>query len=157
MTDSFEMLTGGISSVYKNIQKIKKLSMNELGLKGVHVMCIYYLYSTPEGLTASELCTRCREDKAAISRILSELERFGMITYHQTAHTEGRKYRAKAVLTEKGYSYGSKVAELIRQSVDAGRNGLTMEETKIFYRVLYHISDNLEQLITILEEKGPIS
>ena len=27
MTDSFELLTGGITSVYKSIQKIKKLSM----------------------------------------------------------------------------------------------------------------------------------
>ena len=53
MTDSFELLTGGITSVYKSIQKIKKLSMSEIGLKGVHAMCIYYLYTTPDGLTAA--------------------------------------------------------------------------------------------------------
>ena len=154
MTDSFELLTGGITSVYKSIQKIKKLSMNEIGLKGVHVMCIYYLYTTPEGLTAAELCNRCREDKAAISRILSELEGFEMITYRQVGSQEGRKYRAKAILTDKGYSYARQISELIRQAVDAGRNGLTMEETQTFYRVLYHISDNLEQLISVLEERG---
>ena len=85
MTDSFELLTGGITSVYKSIQKIKKLSMSEIGLKGVHAMCIYYLYTTPDGLTAAELCIRCREDKAAISRILSELKSFEMITYQQAA------------------------------------------------------------------------
>ena len=146
MTDSFELLTGGITSVYKSIQKIKKLSMSEIGLKGVHAMCIYYLYTTPDGLTAAELCIRCREDKAAISRILSELESFEMITYQQAGPQESRKYRARA--------YAGQVSELIRQAVDAGRNGLTMEETKTFYRVLYHISDNLEQLISVLEEKG---
>ena len=154
MTDSFELLTGGITSVYNSIQKIKKLSMSEIGLKGVHAMCIYYLYTTPDGLTAAELCIRCREDKAAISRILSELESFEMITYQQAGPQESRKYRAKAVLTDKGRAYAGQVSELIRQAVDAGRNGLTMEETKTFYRVLYHISDNLEQLISVLEEKG---
>ena len=60
----------------------------------------------------------------------------------------------KAILTDKGRAYAGQVSELIRQAVDAGRNGLTMEETKTFYRVLYHISDNLEQLISVLEEKG---
>lgn len=32
--------------------------MNALGLKGTQVMCIYYLASNPEGLTAADLCTR---------------------------------------------------------------------------------------------------
>ena len=77
-----------------------------------------------------------------------------MITYQQAGPQEGRKYRAKAVLTDKGRAYAGQVSELIRQAVDAGRNGLTMEETKTFYRVLYHISDNLEKLISVLEEKG---
>ena len=77
-----------------------------------------------------------------------------MITYQQAGPQESRKYRAKAVLTDKGRTYANQVSALIRQAVDAGRNGLTMEETKTFYRVLYHISDNLEQLISVLEEKG---
>lgn len=46
MTDSFELLTGGITSVYKSIQKIKELIMSEIGLKGVQpcVSTIYILH-----------------------------------------------------------------------------------------------------------------
>lgn len=153
MIDSFERLTGGISTVYKKIQKIKKLSMNELGLKGVHVMCIYYLYTNSEGLTASELCDKCREDKAGISRILADLERSGMIQYHSPAQ-EGRRYRAKAILTDKGHAYGSQVNDLIRAAAEAGGSGLTQADIEIFYRVLHHISDNLEELLMNLEAKG---
>ena len=41
--------------------------MNALGLKATQVMCIYYLASNPEELTAADLCTKCNEDKAAIN------------------------------------------------------------------------------------------
>ena len=44
--------------------------------------------------------------------------------------------------------------EFRKQLGDLCGRELTMEETKTFYRVLYHISDNLEQLISVLEEKG---
>ena len=75
MVDRFEYLTSGITQIYKSIQKIKRCRMDSLGLKGTHVMCLYYLSEYPNGLTAADLCGKCREDKAGISRILSDLEK----------------------------------------------------------------------------------
>ena len=57
MIERFEKLTSGITQVYKSIQRIKKHRMDSLGLKGSHVMCIYYLSKNPEGLTAADLCS----------------------------------------------------------------------------------------------------
>ena len=93
MINRFEMLTTGIAQIQKKIQKIKRLKMNSFGLKGAHVMCIYYLYQNPEGLTAADLSRKCVEDKAAVSRILSELEKNHFIYYEESSL--GKKYRAK--------------------------------------------------------------
>lgn len=154
MIDRFEKLTAGVSQIYKNIQRIKKHRMNSIGLKGTHVMCIYYLNQYPNGLTASDLCDKCREDKAGISRILSDLEHNGYIIYEQTnTLNEKKKYRARAILTEKGRESASKVNELILNATLAGGMGLTDEERKIFYRVLFKISDNLTALCAELDKE----
>lgn len=152
MADSFELLTGGVTRIYKSIQKIKRLHMDSIGLKGTHVMCIHYLYTHPEGLTGTELCAKCKEDKAGISRILSDLERSHMISYQDTPG--GKRYRTKAVLTDEGRSYGAKVNALINHAVIAGRGSLSAKDSDTFYRVLFTIADNLEALCSEIEKRG---
>ena len=100
----------------------------------------------------TELCRKCREDKAGISRILSDLEEAGMIYYQDTEN--GKKYRAKALLTEEGVSYGAKINTYIARAVVAGGNGLNASDTEVFYRVLFTIADNLEELCSRIEQKG---
>ncbi len=151
MIDRFEKLTLGVAQIYKNIQRIKKYQMHEIGLKGTHVMCIYYLSRNPDGLAAADLCNICKEDKAGISRILSDLTHGGFIYYESGAD---KKYRAKALLTEKGRQYAHAVNRMILHATEMGGNGVTEEEREIFYRVLFLISDNLSQLCN---ELNPIT
>lgn len=128
--------------------------MDSLGLKGTHVMCLHYLSEYPDGLTASNLCSKCREDKAGISRILSDLEKNGLITYaQQNTAKESKKYRAKAFLTEKGKKYAKKMTNLIVHATIAGGQGITPAERDIFYRILFQIADNLNQVCQNLEKK----
>ena len=149
MIHRFEQLTTGVSQIYKNIQRIKKLEMRSLGLKGTHVMCLYFLYSHSEGLTATDLCNLCKENKAGISRILSDLEERGFIQY---AHPqEKKKYRSKAVLTDTGMQQARKVNRLILRATLEGGKDITAGERDIFYRVLFLISDNLEHFCEELE------
>lgn len=148
MVDRFERLTSGISQIYKNIQRIKKCRMNEIGLKGSHVMCMYYLSNHPEGLTATDLCEICKEDKAGISRILSDLAKNGFICYESV---NDKKYRAKAVLTSKGRSCAAQVNDMIKRATEKGGSGITEKEREIFYRVLFQISENLNQICTELD------
>ena len=149
MIHRFEQLTTGISQIYKNIQRIKKLEMRSLGLKGTHVMCLYFLYSHLEGLTAADLCNLCKEDKAGISRILSDLEEHGFIQY--THPQDKKKYRSKAILTGQGKTQARKVNRLILRAVLEGGRDITAKERDIFYRVLFLISDNLEKFCEELE------
>lgn len=146
MTERFEMLTRGISTIYKSIQHIKKHNMNSMGLKGTHVMCLYFLAKNPDGLTATDLCNACRENKAGISRILADLEAKGFITY-----LSDNRYRARAVLTELGKSYAEDVNHLIINATIAGGAGLTEQERETFYHVLFKIADNLSDLCDKLD------
>ena len=78
MLRRFESFVTGITVCYKYIQRIKSMEMGELGLKGAHAMCLFYLHHNPGGLTAAQLCTLCAEDKAAISRTVADLRRHGL-------------------------------------------------------------------------------
>lgn len=149
MIHRFEQLTTGVSQIYKNIQRIKKLEMRSLGLKGTHVMCLYFLHSHPDGLTAADLCSLCKENKAGISRILSDLEEHGFIYYSHPQ--EKKKYRSKAFLSDTGKAQAKTVNRLIFRAVLEGGRDITPKERDIFYRVLHLISDNLDHFCEELE------
>lgn len=139
MIKRFEAFVTGITLCYKYIQKIKSAEMTELGLKGTHVMCIFFLSHNPEGLTAAQLCRLCAEDKAAVSRTVAELQREGYV-----AHGE-KKYRAALRLTEKGMEIAKRVDGLIEQWVAFGGAGLSDSDREAFYRALELISNNLKK------------
>lgn len=139
MIDRFQSFVTGITECYKYIQRIKSAEMTELGLKGTHVMCLFFLRRHPEGLTAAQLCRLCAEDKAAISRTLATLQARGYIA------TGGKKYRAALTLTPAGTQIAEQVDGLICQWVGVGGDGLTDEERAAFYRTLEHIAANLRR------------
>jgi DNA-binding MarR family transcriptional regulator len=141
MNRRFQSFVTGITVCYKYIQRIKTLEMTEFGLKGTHVMCLFFLHQNPEGLTAAQLCQLCAEDKAAISRTLAVLQQEGYM------ESPGKRYRATLQLTEKGRQVAHQVDVLIEQWVNAGGDGLSESERATFYRVLEHISGNLRDNI----------
>ena len=47
MIQRFDAFVSGITACYKYIQRIKSMEMTEFGLKGTHVMCLYYLRQIP--------------------------------------------------------------------------------------------------------------
>ena len=138
MIQRFDAFVSGITSCYKYIQRIKSMEMTEFGLKGTHVMCLYYLRQNPAGLTASQLCGLCAEDKAAISRTVSELRSRGYIT-----SLSEKAYRAMLTLTAAGQEVARKFDRLIEGWVTAGGDGLTDEERSDFYKSLATIAENL--------------
>ena len=142
MIQRFDAFVSGITSCYKYIQRIKSMEMTEFGLKGTHVMCLYYLRQNPAGLTASQLCGLCAEDKAAISRTVSELRSQGYIT-----SLSQKAYRAMLTLTSTGQEIARKFDSLIEGWVSTGGDGLSDEERSDFYKVLSTIADNLRSRI----------
>lgn len=142
MHQRFDAFVSGITTCYKYIQRIKSQEMTEFGLKGTHVMCLYYLRQNPAGLTASQLCGLCAEDKAAISRTVSELKTRGYITT-----LSEKAYRAMLTLTAAGQEVARKFDRLIDGWVTVGGDGLTDEERSDFYRSLFTILENLRTRI----------
>lgn len=142
MQHRFESFVTGITECYRYIQRIKAMEMTELGLKGTHVMCLFYLHRSDRELTAARLCQFCAEDKAAISRTVAELESRG---YLVTSQPDGKKYRAPINLTDKGEEVALRIESLIDQWVTAGGDGLSDRERTAFYATLGKIADNLKK------------
>ncbi len=140
MKERFETFTVLIAKINRNIRKIKNQEMAAYDLRSPHISCLYYLYSA-NGLTATELCERCEEDKATISRSLDYLETNGYIVSRSQS---AKRYKSPLALTEKGIVAGKKITGKINSVLDEISTGLTEEERIAFYRSLSIISDRLE-------------
>ncbi len=142
MKERFETFTVLIAKISRNVRRIKNEQMAEYGLRSAHISCLYYLY-TFDLLTATDLCERCEEDKATISRALDFLEEKGFITCETKS---AKRYKSPLLLTERGREVGRKISEKIDRVLDAVSVGLTDEERAEFYRSLTIISDNLDKI-----------
>ena len=140
MENRFETFTVLVNRISRNIRRIKNQEMAEYDLRSAHISCLYYLYANP-GLIATDLCERCEEDKATISRALEYLEEKG---YLRCESKTAKRYKSPLTLTEKG----NVIARLITDKIDCVLEevsiGLTEEERLAFYRSLTIISDSLD-------------
>ena len=140
MEERFETFTVLINRISRNIRKIKNQEMAEYDLRSTHISCLYYLYKEAQ-LTSTDLCERCEEDKATISRGLDFLEENGYIVC-KTNRT--KRYKSALTLTEKGMAVGKKITDKIDVILDEICIDLTEEERTEFYRSLAIISDSLD-------------
>ena len=116
--------------------------MADFHLKGTHALCLYYLYKE-ETLTARELCERCEEDKANVSRTIEYLKKNGYIF----AGTDvGKRYRAPLSLTEKGRKAGGALVEKIDRVLSLSDEGITPAYRQIMYESLAKVNENLQKL-----------
>ena len=134
----FEEFLTGITVCYKYIQRIKNAEMTEFGLKGTHVACMFYLHHNPDGLTSTQLCALCAEDKAGISRTVADLRERGYIE-----QGGAKQYRAPLHLSQAGHAIAQQMDPLIKSWVSVGGQGMSAEEREAFYRSLSRIAENL--------------
>ena len=142
LKERFEIFTVLINRISRNIRKIKNQEMAYLGLRSPHVSCLYYLYLSP-GFTATELCERCEDDKATISRSLDFLEKNGFIL---PGPTSVKRYKNPLLLSDKGIEAGKQITVKINGILDQISIGLSEEERVAFYRSLKIISTSLEKI-----------
>ena len=140
MEERFETFTVLINRISRSIRKIKNQEMAEYGLRSAHVSCLYYVYSG-ENVTSTDLCERCEEDKATISRAIDYLETNGYIT---CASKSAKRYKSPLVLTEKGIVAAQQIAQKIDGVLDEISSSLTEAQRIDFYRSLSLISESLE-------------
>lgn len=143
MIGRFEQFSLSISCIYRYIQKIERVEMEKFGLKGPYVQCMLTMGRHPEGITAVQLCVECDKDKAAISRMVAELEQEGMV---DRENRNGNRYRALLRLSRKGMEAAAQVNERVKLAVEKAGEGLTEEQRAVFYSVLELIAGNLQNI-----------
>ena len=142
MEKRFETFTVLVNRISRNIRKIKNQEMAEYGLRSAHVSCLYYLY-TGKGLTATDLCECCEEDKATISRALEYLEGEGYLFCESKS---AKRYKSPLLLTEKGERIAGLITDKINWVLKEVSTGLTEEQRLAFYSSLTIISDSLDTM-----------
>lgn len=142
MTERFETFTVLINRISRNIRKIKNQEMAEYNLRSSHISCLYYLYLS-DGLTATDLCERCEEDKATVSRCLEYLENNGYLTCEAKS---AKRYKSPLRLTEKGEEVAERIADKISFFLEQISVELTEEERVQFYHSLSLISKGLDNI-----------
>ncbi len=143
MIGRFEQFCTAISSIQHSIAKIERMEMEKYGLKGPHAQCMLVMERNPDGVTAAQLCGTCEKDKAAISRTLAELEAAGMITREDP---NGKRYRSRLYLTQKGEVVAGQVKDRVRRAVSQVSDTYDVETREIFVHVLNMIAVNLQDL-----------
>ena len=142
MNERFETFTVLIAKINRNIKRIKNQEMAQYELRSQHVSCLYYLYVT-QGLTATDLCERCDEDKASISRAIEYLEANGYVSCQSKS---SKRYKSPLLLTEKGAEAGKRIADKIDLVLEWVSRAMSEGERVEFYRNLTKISDELAKV-----------
>ena len=142
MDERFETFTVLLNRINRNIRKIKNEEMKNYELRSPHISCLYYLYVSKE-LTAKDLCERCEEDKATISRSLDYLEKNGYLICKSESK---KRYNAPFELTERGMRAGKRIADKITTVLDEISTGISDEDRAVFYRSLNVISENIDKV-----------
>ena len=143
MKSRYEEFTGMISAISRSIQKIERDEMVKYGYKGAYAQYLAVMNRNPEGITSAQLCEMSDRDKAAVSRIVAEMEAKGLVVRNSTSDN---MYRAKLVLTDEGRRAAEHVCRRASAAVEAGGQGMNDENRKIFYETLALISENLQHV-----------
>lgn len=150
MESRYSEFTGLITNINKYIQKIKNFEMDEFGLKGNQVQCLFHLFNSSEELTPVMLCKLCGEDKAAISRTLADLESKGLVI---VPNTSDKKYKLPVLLTDKGKFVGTAINQKIDDIWITASVGINESERTNLYKSLNKINENLQEICKKYEEK----
>lgn len=143
MVDRFERFSLGISEISKYWHKLAADEMEKYGLKGNHSVYLITMDKYPEGLTASELCRLCSRDKADVSRMMSIMEKNGLVSKDGASNGS---YKGTFRLTSQGKKAVDCVRERINLAVYHAGKGVSDEKREIFYEALDSFAVNLKKL-----------
>lgn len=143
MLNRFEQFSVAIAGIHRYIQKLERSEMEKSGFKGAFAQYLVVLRRYPNGVTSSQLCEICDKDKAAISRIVAEMEEKGLV--FRTGGRDGR-YRALLQLTEKGQQTAAHVCDKVKTAVEAVGRAVSDEERASMYAALELIASTLDRL-----------
>ena len=143
MVERFEKFSFLISEASRYWHKIASDEMEKYGLKGPHSVYLITMYRYPDGVTAPQLCELCGKDKSDVSRMMSIMEKRGLVKkegVHQNL------YRGAFKLTQEGIEAAEYLAKRISLAVELAGNEISDENREIFYKAFEIISTNLRNI-----------
>ena len=117
--------------------------MAKYDLNSPHAVYLNTLYQYPEGITAAKLGELCCKNKADVSRMVTILEKKGLVRKEAVGDN---LYRAKLLLTDDGKLAAEHVQGRAALAVELAGSGMTDAERETFYRCLEQITANLQTL-----------
>ena len=143
MVERFEKFTFYIFEITRYWHKLAGDEMAKYGLKGPHATYLTILYKFENGITAPQLCELCSKDKADVSRMMSIMEKKGLVIKESVSKN---KYRGLLKLTDEGKVAAQHVKERVALAVDLSGKGLSEEDRATFYQALEMIASNMKML-----------
>ena len=142
MLDRFARFSLAIFEIDRCWHKLAADEMANYGLNSPHAVYLNTLYQY-NGITAARLGELCCKNKADVSRMISILEKKGLVERQAVG---GSMYRARLLLTDKGREAAEHVRKRAALGVELAGAGLTEAERETFYSVLERITANLQAL-----------
>ena len=139
MKKTFDELYADIKHLLKMVQNCKSYKMTEYGLKGSTAQSLCCIANSKDGLNANELSAALKIDKAQVSRCMAELGDKGLVFRDEK---EGKQYRQKYRLTEKGLAVAADIAQTSRAVRAQIRAGVSDEALDQFFDVLELLCEN---------------
>lgn len=141
MIKRFEQFTSAISGIYRDVQRLERDEMERYGLKGAFAQYLLAIDRHPDGITAAQLCETCDRNKAAVSRIVAEMEEKDLIIRDSTRN----QYKALIFLTKAGKNAVRFVKERSSIAAQVAGSELSDEDRTILYASLRRIAAHLER------------
>ena len=143
MLNRFARFSLAIAEIDRCWHKLAAEEMEKYELNSPHAVYLNVLYQYPEGITAAKLCELCGKNKADVSRMVTILEKKGLVRKEAVS---GNLYRAKLLLTPAGKEAAEHVRERAAVAVELAGAGLSDETREVFYNALEQITANLQIL-----------
>lgn len=143
MVERFTRFSLAISEIDRCWHKLAAETMAKYGLNSAHAVYLNTLYDFSDGITAARLGELCRKNKADVSRMVSILDKKGLLQKQEVGRNG---YRAKLLLTQEGKQAAEYVRSLAAMVVRQAGAGLSDSDREVFYRCLEQITANLQAL-----------
>lgn len=143
MIERFERFSFLMSEVSRNWHKITSDEMEKYGLKGPHAVYLITMYRYPDGVTAPQLCELCGKDKSDVSRMMSIMEKKGLV---KKEGVHQKLYRGAFRLTQEGMKAAEHLTKRVNLAVELAGGELSDDDREIFYNAFEIISANLRQI-----------
>ena len=143
MLNRFARFSLAIAEIDRCWHKLAAEEMAKYDLNSPHAVYLNTLYQYPEGITAAKLGELCCKNKADVSRMVTILEKKGLVRKEAVG---GNLYRAKLLLTDDGKLAAEHVQGRAALAVELAGSGMTDTDRETFYRCLEMITTNLQML-----------